>query len=323
VDERNASEPRRSRTRVAPPKLSWVSVCVIPAVHLLAAGAAFYLAFIHFSWLTLGLALAWLVFCGLSITAGYHRLFAHPTYRAAWPVRAFFLLFGAASLQNAAIKWSADHRRHHSETDAAGDPYNARRGFWWAHLMWNFFLDPAPIDDARVADLQRDPLVRFQARTYLAQALLGAAAIPAALGCLWGDPLGAVLCAGFLRIAVQWHFTWSINSVAHMIGKQPYSRSTSARDSWVTAMVTFGEGYHNYHHRFPGDYRNGVRWYQFDPSKWLVWFLAKLGLARDLRRMSDGAVARARRVAAGRASEPQTLAASAACAERVESEARE
>jgi len=270
---------------------------VIPAVHVLAACGILYLALFHFSWWTAGLGLAWLVLCSLSITAGYHRLFAHPTYKAAWPVRAFFLFFGAASIQNAAIKWSADHRLHHSDTDRSSDPYNARRGFWWAHLIWNFFADPAPIDERSVADLRRDPLVLFQDRAYVPMALLGAALLPAALGLLWGDPLGALLCAGFLRVAVQWHLTWSINSVAHTIGRQPYSRSTSARDSWVTALVTFGEGYHNFHHRFPGDYRNGVRWYHFDPTKWLIWTLTRLGLARDLRRMPAAAIARARAVA--------------------------
>ena len=85
--------------------------------------------------------------------------------------------------------------------------------------------------------------------------------------------------------------------VAHMIGTQPYSRSTTARDSWITALVTFGEGYHNYHHRFPNDYRNGVRWYQFDPTKWLIRTLEKVGLVRDLRRMRNEAIAQARVVA--------------------------
>jgi stearoyl-CoA desaturase (delta-9 desaturase) len=97
-----------------------------------------------------------------------------------------------------------------------------------------------------------------------------------------------------LRLVIQWHATFSINSLAHQLGSQPYSRSTSARDSWVTALVTFGEGYHNFHHRFQGDYRNGVRWFHFDPTKWWVWALSKIGLAWDLRRMPREAIQRAR-----------------------------
>jgi len=285
------------------PRISWTNLLVISAVHLMAAFGLVYVILFHFSWWTVGLGLTWFVLCSLSITAGYHRLFAHPTYKAAWPVRAFFLFFGAASVQNSALKWSADHRLHHAETDRAPDPYNAQRGFWWAHMLWNFVAAPAPApnDTGLVADLQRDPLVRFQARGYVPLALFGAAVLPAALGLLWGDPLGGLLMAGFLRLAVQWHLTWSINSVAHTIGRQPYSRSTSARDSWITALVTFGEGYHNYHHRFPGDYRNGVRWYHFDPTKWLIRSLATVGLARDLRRMAPEALARARAVAVGQA----------------------
>ena len=282
-------------------RISWTNLLVISAVHLIAAFGLVYVILFHFSWWTVGLGLTWFVLCSLSITAGYHRLFAHPTYKAAWPVRAFLLFFGAASVQSSALKWSADHRLHHAETDQAADPYNAQRGFWWAHVLWNFVAAPAPIDTGLVADLQRDPLVRLQARSYAPLALFGAAALPAALGLLWGDPLGGLLIAGFLRLAVQWHLTWSINSVAHTIGRQPYSRSTSARDSWITALVTFGEGYHNYHHRFPGDYRNGVRWYHFDPTKWLIRSLATVGLARDLRRMAPGALARARAVAVGQA----------------------
>jgi len=281
--------------------LSWSNLLVIGIVHLLAIGGLGYLVWSRFSWWTVGLALLWLLLCSLAITAGYHRLFAHATYRAAWPVRAFLLFFGAASIQNSALKWSADHRLHHAATDQDRDPYNARRGFWWSHLLWNLYRDrPDPVT-ARVADLRGDPLVILQSRAYLPIAVFGAGLLPMGLGCLWGDPVGALLCAGFLRIAMQWHLTWSINSIAHSIGRQPYSLSTSARDSWVTALVTMGEGYHNYHHRFPADYRNGVRWYHFDPTKWLIRFLACLGLARGLRRMSPTAIARARTLATVRA----------------------
>jgi stearoyl-CoA desaturase (delta-9 desaturase) len=294
-------------TAVRPgPRLSWRNILVIAAVHACGAAAVVH-AVGNFSWWTVGLALLWLLLCSLSISGGYHRLFSHPTYRAAWPVRLFYVLFGAASVQNAALKWAADHRIHHAKTDHDGDPYNARRGFWWSHLFWNFFQDDEPVDMTRVDDLQRDPLVRFQTRFYVPLALVMGVLLPAAIGLIWGDPIGALLVAGALRIAVQWHLTWSINSVAHAVGTQPYSRSTTARDSWLTAIVTFGEGYHNYHHRFPNDYRNGVRWHHFDPTKWFVWALSKVGLTWDLRRMSDLAITRARDVA----SRQETLGARA------------
>ena len=275
-------------------RLNYTNTVFLATAHLLAAFAILYLSVIHFSWWSVGLGVVWLALCGLSITGGYHRLFAHPTYKAAWPVRLFHLLFGAASAQNSALKWSADHRHHHARTDQDEDPYNARRGFWWSHIGWVLFDVESEPDFHRVGDLARDPLVRFQHSHYTWLAILFGAAVPAAIGLSWGDPLGALLCAGFLRLVLQWHATFSINSFAHQIGTQPYSQATTARDSWITALLTFGEGYHNFHHRFQADYRNGVRWYHFDPTKWFVWGLSKVGLARDLRRMPRQAIERAR-----------------------------
>ncbi|MHC4449475.1 MAG: acyl-CoA desaturase [Planctomycetota bacterium] len=275
-------------------KLNYTNTLFLATAHLIAAGSVVYMVLVHFSWWTVGLALFWGLLCGLAITGGYHRLFAHPTYKTAWPIRLFYLLFGAASIQNSALKWSADHREHHAETDHDRDPYNAQKGFWWSHIGWVLFQRENAVAYRRVRDLVRDPLVRFQHRYYVGIALVVGAALPFALGLLWGDPFGALLCAGFLRLVIQWHATFSINSLAHQLGSQPYSRSTSARDSWVTALVTFGEGYHNFHHRFQGDYRNGVRWFHFDPTKWWVWALSKIGLAWDLRRMPREAIQRAR-----------------------------
>ncbi|MEM8882479.1 MAG: fatty acid desaturase [Planctomycetota bacterium] len=276
-------------------KLNWLNTSFLAFSHLLALSAILYMVFVHFSWWSLGLALFWGVCCGLAVTGGYHRLFAHPTYRAAWPVKLFYLLFGAASVQNSALKWSADHREHHAETDHESDPYNAQKGFWWSHIGWVLYeSNEHDLGMSRVKDLLADKMVVFQDRHYVALAILMAGVVPLALGFLWGDPIGALLCAGFLRLVVQWHATFCVNSLAHQMGSQPYSTSTSARDSWVTALVTFGEGYHNYHHRFQGDYRNGVRWYHFDPTKWFVWSLSKIGLTWDLRKISWSAIDRAR-----------------------------
>ena len=101
--------------------------------------------------------------------------------------------------------------------------------------------------------------------------------------------------AGFLRLAVLWQAAFSVNSVAHTLGGQPFSKRTSARDSMLTALISLGEGYHNFHHRFKWDYRNGIRWYHFDPTKWFVWSLSKVGLARNLRRVARDVIEQARR----------------------------
>jgi stearoyl-CoA desaturase (Delta-9 desaturase) len=262
----------------------WTNILFVGTAHLFALAAILYLVFVLASPWTIGLGAAWFALCGVAVTGGYHRLFAHPTYRAVLPLRFFYLLFGAASVQNSALKWSAAHRIHHAKTDREEDPYNIRRGFWWAHMGWIFFKDPEAKAARGVKDLAADPLVRWQDRHYILIALAMGCVLPVCLGLIWGDPIGALLVAGFLRLVVQWHATGAVNSFAHYLGSQPYSRANSARDSFWTALLTLGEGYHNFHHRFQIDYRNGVRWYHFDPTKWFVWSMARLGLAWDLRR---------------------------------------
>ncbi len=281
-------------TTMSTHRVDWLNLAFVGLSHLVAGLAVVYLAAVHFSWWTLGLGLLYYLLCGMSITAGYHRLFAHPTYRARGIVKVIFLLFGAASVQNSALRWAADHRRHHSRVDTEDDPYSIRRGFLWAHIGWVLLRSENRGRTAVVRDLDNDALVRLQHRFYVPLALLVGVAIPAALGTLWGDPLGAVLVAGFLRLVIQWHATFSINSICHKFGTRPFSRESSGRDSFVNALITFGEGYHNFHHRFTRDYRNGVRWYQFDPTKWIVWMLSKVGLASDLKRVSREAIERAR-----------------------------
>ncbi|HED67139.1 MAG TPA: hypothetical protein ENJ09_16490 [Planctomycetes bacterium] len=266
-------------------KLDPVNAGFLLIAHLLGVAGLVYLI-TNFNPYTLILAIVYGGLCGLAITGGYHRLFSHPTYKANAFLRAIYLFFGAASIQNSALKWSADHRRHHARTDTDDDPYNIRRGFWWAHIGWVLF-DAGETDLSLVKDLEEDPLVRFQDRHYLALVILSAAVVPALIASLWGDWLGGLLVVGFLRLIVEWHSTFSVNSFTHMVGAQPYCKKGSARDSWLVALITFGEGYHNYHHRFPIDYRNGVRWYQFDPTKWFVWTLSKLGITRDLRRTPE------------------------------------
>ena len=254
--------------------------------------ALLYCLFVHCSPLSVGLGVAWFLLCMLSTTGGYHRLFAHKTYRAAWPVRLFYILFGAASGQGPALVWAADHRKHHARTDTGEDPYNIRQGFWWAHVGWLFFR--SPVDLHLVRDLDRDPLVRFQDRHYLSLLLAMGFLVPTLIAWTWGDAAGGLLLGGFLRLALQYQATFSINSLAHSIGSRPYSTSVSARDSLVTAIVTLGEGYHNYHHRFPADYRNGIRFFHFDPTKWCVWLLSKVGMASELKRVPAEAIQAAR-----------------------------
>jgi len=263
--------------------LYWPYVAFMLAAHGLAAVAVWYAATVHFSWATVALAVLWYLACGLAIAAGYHRLFSHATYRCHAALRVIYLLFGAACGQNSALKWASDHRRHHAFVDQEADPININKGFWWAHIGWILRKDP-PADLSNVRDLQADPLVRFQHRYYLPLAFAVGAGLPAAIGSLWSDAIGALLWAGFLRTVLLWHATFLINSLAHTVGSQPHGSSVTARDNLFMALIAFGEGYHNYHHLFPSDYRVGVRWHHFDPAKWWIWLSAKAGLAGQLKR---------------------------------------
>lgn len=272
-------------------RLHWGNAVFLLTVHLLAIVAAAGLACGWFPWQTAALGGAFFLLCGLSITGGYHRLFAHAAYRGRAALRLFYLFFGAASVQNSALQWVSDHRRHHRRTDSDDDPYNIKRGFWWAHIGWVLFKDVEQDTGPRdVSDLERDPLVRFQHRHYYTLALGAGFLLPVATASLWGDALGGALVACFLRLALQYHATFAINSVAHTFGDQPFGGTVSARNHALTAILTLGEGYHNFHHRFPSDYRNGYAPHHYDPTKWWIWIMARLGFASDLRRTPPTAI---------------------------------
>ncbi len=231
------------------------------------------------------------VFC---ITGGYHRCFSHLAYNVHPLAKVFFLIFGSAAWQASALEWVADHRRHHRMENQEGDPYNIKKGFWWAHIGWIFSVENPKYKDVVPTDLVKDPWFRFQHNYYIPLASIMSFGFPAAIGALWGDALGGLLYGGIFRLFCVHHSTFFINSFCHMFGYQPYGTSTTARDNILLAVVTFGEGYHNFHHRFPRDYRNGVRWYQFDPTKWLIIGLRYTGLAHDLKATSKWDILKAR-----------------------------
>ena len=223
---------------------------------------------------------------GIAITGGYHRLWAHRTYEAHWTVRLFYLVFGTMALQNSAFVWCSGHRAHHLHVDdVARDPYSARRGFWFSHIGWMLRDHPSGRPNlANIPDLRKDRMLAFQHRHYVPLALAANFGLPIAAGLMFHDLWGMLILAGVLRLVWSHHVTFFINSLAHLWGRRPYSEDNSARDNPVIAVITYGEGYHNFHHAFAHDYRNGVRWWQFDPTKWLIASLQPFGLTRRLKR---------------------------------------
>lgn len=276
-------------SRIPFDKVNWPTSSFLIGTLLLSLTAVpVYLWHFGLDWFQVALFFVMFWACGFSITLGYHRLFSHLAFQAHPLVRFFTLIFGAGAFENSALLWACEHRTHHKHVDHDDDPYDISKGLFHAHIGWLLFkLKPFPPFD-NVADLQKDKAVMWQHRHIHVIGVSVAFVLPALLGYAWGgwlSALGAFLIAGVLRVVVLQHCTFFINSLCHYLGKRPYSSRCSARDSWLMALFTFGEGYHNYHHEFQHDYRNGVKPWQFDPTKWIIWTLSKLGLADKLRRV--------------------------------------
>jgi stearoyl-CoA desaturase (delta-9 desaturase) len=275
--------------------VDWRNLSLLLLVHTAAIGGlAIYLPLHGLSLSALLIGLILTVVTIFAVSAGYHRLFSHRAYEA-HPVLRFLLLgFGAGAFQNSALAWAADHRRHHGSTDSDLDPYDARRGFWYSHVGWVLRKTDPNIVPAPVRDLERDRLVVWQDRHYAYVGIGFGLVLPILLGLICGDVWGGFVMGAAVRLLIVYHATFAINSFAHLFGSQPYSSKNSARDSLLTALVSMGEGYHNFHHTFPADYRNGVRAHQFDPTKWILCTLSAFGVVRDLRRTPPPAILRAR-----------------------------
>lgn len=230
---------------------------------------------------------------GLSITAGYHRLFSHRAYKANNIIKFVLLLFGAGAFQNSALKWCTDHRRHHANCDEEKDPYNINEGFWWAHMGWVMVKEEPQYNDVYAKDLAADPLIRWQHNYYLPLCVLTGFILPALIGYFMGSWLGGLAIAGVGRVVFVHHCTFFINSWAHIWGTQPYTDTNTAKDNFFLAFFSYGEGYHNFHHYFQNDYRNGVKWYQYDPTKWLINAFTVFGWTTDLKRTSEEEILKA------------------------------
>ncbi|CAK5274223.1 unnamed protein product [Mycena citricolor] len=177
-------------------------------------------------------------------------------------------------------------------TDTEKDPYDASRGLLWTHIGWILFkskLRSGPVD---ISDLGRDPLLRWTHRYYFPLAALFGYIVPALVPILWDDVLGGICFSAALRLTIAHHCTFAINSIAHYLGTTPYDDTLSPRDHFLSAILTMGEGYHNFHHQFPMDYRNAYLWYQWDPTKWFIQLVYYCRLASNLRIFPSNEIAK-------------------------------
>lgn len=276
---------------------NWAVTAVLGLTFITAITVVPWYGFSHgysaWDWTFFGI---FLVLNGIGIGSGYHRLWSHRTYDAHPVLKGLLAVMGGMSLQNSIIVWSARHRVHHRDVDNNDkDPYSIGRGFWFAHIGWMLRnYKSGEVDYSVVRDLQRDPVAAWQHRWYWTLVWTTNAAVPVFLGWLTGDIIGMFLLAGVARLVVNHHVTFFINSLAHMWGKQPYSDENTARDQHFLALITYGEGYHNYHHKFQTDYRCGIRWWHLDINKWFISTCALLGLVSNRKRAPQFKVLRAR-----------------------------
>ncbi|KAI4524963.1 hypothetical protein K525DRAFT_192776 [Schizophyllum commune Loenen D] len=238
------------------------------------------------SW-TAAFAAAYYVFSMLDISSsglGYHRLWSHRSYKASKGLQYFLLLGGTSAAQGSVCWWARSHRSHHRYTDTDFDPYNSSRGLLWTHIGWMVVKTDIHAGKVDVSDLEKDAITRWQHRHYFSLMVVFGFLLPTLVpALLWDDLTGGFCIAACLRLTVAHHSTFCINSIAHYLGEQPYDDRLSPKDHLLSAILTMGEGYHNFHHQFPMDYRNAFLWYQYDPTKWFIALCGWLRLATNLR----------------------------------------
>lgn len=231
------------------------------------------------------LLLVMYVLTALGVTVGYHRMLTHRSFQPHPIVKAIFLILGSMSLEGAAIEWAATHTRHHALADKEGDPHSPVDGFFHAHVGW-LFKDRLADPNVYCRHLLKDPVVMFISRTFFLWVMLSLA-IPFAIGGWTG-----LLWGGLVRIFLAHHVTWCVNSVCHTFGKREFETADRSRNEWVVGLLGMGEGWHNNHHAFPRSAFHGLHWWQFDMSGYTIWALERIGLVKDVYRVSPEMIAR-------------------------------
>jgi stearoyl-CoA desaturase (delta-9 desaturase) len=178
--------------------------------------------------------------------------------------------------------------------DTDEDPYSIQKGFFYAHIGWVFLKEDEQYKDKFAPDLEADPLVKWQNKYNVSISIIVGFLLPTLVGWAFGRPFAGLIWGGFARVVITHHCTFFINSLCHMWGSQPFNTSGSARDNFILAFFTYGEGYHNFHHKFEGDYRNGIRWYHWDPTKWTIKTLSYFKMTWNLRKISEFEILRAK-----------------------------
>ena len=286
-------------------KIVMLGLTVIPFLGFIAAVTLLWNTFV--GWTDLVLLVVLYVLCGFGITIGFHRMLTHQAFKAVKPLKAALLVFGSMAIQGPAITWAVDHRTHHANSDKEGDPHSPHHGFGGgiggqlrgllhAHMGWMFTHRQA-LERARMGrDLVEDKLVRFVDRTFLLWAVMGFV-VPFVLGYLltggtWRGAFTGLLWGGLVRLFLNHHVTWSVNSICHYFGRRPFAAYDHSTNNWVLALPSLGESWHHNHHVFPTSAFHGLGRTQIDVSGLVIRGWEKLGWVTDVRRPTSEQIVR-------------------------------
>lgn len=260
-----------------------------------------------FRWSDLALLVGMYILTVLGITVGFHRLFTHRAFETSSTIQFLLAILGSMAVQGPLLQWVALHRRHHQHSDEPEDPHSPHhqgdgvmgilRGLWYAHLGWMFTPKPRDLQKY-VKDLRESRVLRAVSNLFPLWVAIGLL-IPTLLGWLWvGSISGAwtgFIWGGLVRVLFVHHVTWSINSICHVWGQQPFHSNDESRNNAFFGIFGLGEGWHNTHHAFPTSARHGLRWWQLDVSYLVIRALAMIHLAWNVKLPSPAAIERVSR----------------------------
>lgn len=254
----------------------WVIIAYMAFLHV---GALFALLPSNFSWAAVGLAvfLHW-VTGGLGITLGFHRLVTHRSFQTPKWLEYFLVFCGALACQGGPIDWVGLHRIHHQHSDHNEDPHDSNQGFWWSHMGWMLYHNPAKEHIARYTkDIADDPVYQFLQKYFVPIQFV----LSVILYFIGGWPF--VVWGVFFRIVAVFHCTWFVNSATHKFGYRTYESGDQSTNCWWVALVTYGEGWHNNHHAYQYSARHGMKWWEIDLTWMTIQFLQAIGLATKVK----------------------------------------
>jgi stearoyl-CoA desaturase (delta-9 desaturase) len=270
-------------------EIKWINVMVAIYLHY----AAVYSWFLTTqNWSSVAVAWIYSITSGMGTTVAAHRYFTHRTFKANKPLKIILIMFQTMAAQEPILHWARDHRVHHKFTDTDADPYNSRRGFFFSHMGWLLCKKhPEVLRQGKkidMSDLADDPMLKFQKRYYALLGFLANFGVPILLGLWCGESFAVCWYGNIYRYVVVLHLVWCVNSVAHIYGAKPYDRDISPTDSRLVGFLAMGEGWHNYHHVFPWDYKTAeLPYYRWNISTAVIDFFAWIGWATELKTVPD------------------------------------